>query len=242
MAADEDGAGPIRPMREVTLKIRHAGQPETVASERYPEVTMRSVSSMTGRSDERKRIVEITGDPDDVEGFIEVYAGCDPVDAAEPISPLGEPRVFVALTIRVPEWDSIAELFADHGVHHRTGTVIAGGWERWTLYLDADTDLSTVIDAIEDRGNDVKLLRQVEMDEISASARFEAAGALHDLTRRQREALAAAIRAGYYGHEKDAGVEDIAAELDIGTTTAWEHLARAEGKVMNDLGDFLGEE
>ncbi|MFC7135603.1 hypothetical protein ACFQRB_01225 [Halobaculum litoreum] len=36
-------------MREVTLRIKHVGQPETAASERYPGVTMRSVSSMTGR-------------------------------------------------------------------------------------------------------------------------------------------------------------------------------------------------
>ncbi|MFC7135604.1 helix-turn-helix domain-containing protein [Halobaculum litoreum] len=49
------------------------------------------------------------------------------------------------------------------------------------------------------------------------------------------------MRAGYYGHEKSAGIEDIAEELGIGTTTTWEHLARAEGKVMADLADFLGD-
>lgn len=235
----DDGDG-VRSMREVTLKIKHVGQPETTASERYPGVTMRSVSSMTGREDERKRIVEMTGDPDDIAGFIDVYAAGDPVIAAEPITPLGESTVFVAVTIEVPRWDSITELFAELGLHYRTGTEITGGYERWVLYLDAEDDLSTVIDAVEARGNEVELVRQLEMHEVDAAPRFETAGVLHDLTPRQREALAAAIRAGYYGHEKDAGVEDIAAELGVSTTTAWEHLARAEGKVMDDFGEFLG--
>ncbi|GAA0206858.1 helix-turn-helix domain-containing protein [Halobacterium noricense] len=230
----------VRPMREVALKIKHVGQPETAASERYPDVTMRSVSSMTGRERERKRIVEVTGDPEDVTGFIAEYAAGDPVITAEPITPIGEPTVFVAVTIEVPAWDSITELFAELGLHYRMGTVITGGYERWTLYLDHDDDLGAVIDAIEARGNEVELVRQLEMHEVDHAPRFETAGVLHDLTPRQREALAAAIGAGYYGHQKDAGVEDVAAELGVSTTTAWEHLARAEGKVMSDLGEFLG--
>ncbi len=203
---------------------------------------MRSVSSMTGRLNERKRIIELSGDPDEIEAFIDDFRDGDPIIAAEPVTPLGEPTVFVALTFDAAEWDSIAEQFAELGVHYRTGTIITNGWERWTLYLDPDDDLSEIIETIEDDGNDVQLVRQLEMTEIEPASRFQTVGALHDLTQRQREALAAAIAAGYYGHEKDAGVEDVAEELGIGTTTAWEHLARAEGKVMADLGDFLDPE
>ncbi|SHG72133.1 helix-turn-helix domain-containing protein [Halobaculum gomorrense] len=226
-------------MREVTLKVKHNGQPECRVSERYPSVTMRSVSSMTGRTTERKRIIEVSGDPETVPKFIDDFRDGDPIVAAEPVTPLGEPTVFVALTFNAREWDSIAEQFAELGVHYRTGTVITGGWERWTLYLEEGDDLSTIIEALESRGNDVRLVRQVDTRELEPSSRFEQVGALHDLTQRQREALATAIRAGYYGHEKDAGVEDVADELGVGTTTAWEHLARAEGKVMDDLGEFL---
>ena len=46
-------------MREVTLRIRHHGGPESEVSARHPDVTLRSVSSMTGRGSERKRIVEL---------------------------------------------------------------------------------------------------------------------------------------------------------------------------------------
>ncbi len=227
-------------MREVTLKIKHNGQPECEVSERYPEVTMRSVSSMTGRRTERKRIIEVSGDPDEVAAFIDDFRESEPVIAAEAVTPLGESTVFVALTVDAEQWDSIAEQFAELGVHYRMGTIITGGWERWTLYLDDDDDLPAIIAAVEDRGNDVTLVRQVEMDQMEPSSRFETVGALHDLTDRQRQTLGTAIRLGYYGHEKRAGIEDIANALGIGTTTAWEHLARAEGKVMADLGDFLG--
>lgn len=239
MVANGAEEGSERPMREVTLRIRHNGQPECEVSARYPSVTMRSISSMTGRTAERKRIIEVSGDPDEVAAFIDDFRDGDPIVAADPVTPLGEPTVLAAITFNAEEWDSIGEQFAKLGLHYRTGTVINDGWERWTLYLEADDDLSSVIRAVEANGNDVELVRQVEMADVEPSSRFETVGALHELTRRQREALSAAIGAGYYGHEKDAGVEDIADELGIGTTTAWEHLARAEGKVMDDLGRLL---
>jgi len=240
MVTNVRGQGSEQPMREVTLRIRHNGQPECEVSARYPSVTMRSISSMTGRTTERKRIIERSGDPDEVAAFIDDFRDGDPIIAADPVTPLGEPTVLVALTFNAEEWDSIGEQFAELGLHYHTGTVISGGWERWTLYLEPSDDLSTVIQAVEADGNDVELVRQVELNDIEPSSRFETMGALHELTQRQREALTAAIRAGYYGHEKDAGVEDVATELDVSTTTAWEHLARAEGKVMDDLGEFLG--
>ncbi len=226
-------------MREVTLKIKQNGQPECEVSERYPKVTMRSVSSMTGRLNERKRIIELSGDPDEIEQFIDDFREGDPIVAAEPVTPLGEPTVFVSLTFNAAKWDSIAEQFAEVGVHYRMGTIITNGWERWTLYLDPDDDLTEIIHIIEADGNDVQLVRQLEMDEIDPGSQFQTVSVLHDLTQRQREALGAAIAAGYYGHEKDASVEDVATELGVGTTTAWEHLARAEGKMMADLGEFL---
>lgn len=227
-------------MREVTLRIRHNGQPECEVSEAFPSVTMRSVSSMTGRRTKRKRIIELTGSPDEIPGFIEAFREGDPIIAAEPVTPVGEPTVYVAITFNAAEWDSIAELLANRGVHYRMGTVISAGWERWTLYLERADDLRTIIADIEGRGNDVRLVRQIEMRKLDPPTRFEPLGVLNELTPRQREALAAAIDRGYYGHDRDAGVEEVADELGVGTTTAWEHLVRAEGKLMDELDDYLG--
>lgn len=227
-------------MREATLRIRHNGQPECEVSAAHPDVTMRSVSSMTGRHAERKRIIELSGNATAIPSFVEAFRGKESIRAAEPLTPLGEDRVYVSLAFDAETWDSIAELLAERGVHYRIGTVISAGWERWTLYLDPGDDLASLIDHIESQGNDVELVRQVEMRQLDPPAQFEPLGVLTDLTPRQREALAVAVGSGYYGHDRDAGVEDVADELGIGTTTAWEHLSRAEGKLMAELEEYLG--
>lgn len=227
-------------MQELTIRVKHRGQPECVASEAYPDVTMRSVSSMTGREGHRKRIIELTGEPDSIEGFIDRFREGEAVVAAEPVTPLDGQTAFVAVTVEADRWDSIAELLAELGVHYRTGTTITGGWEQWTLYLDPTDDPQAVIDAVEARDNEVELVRQVNMRERTPVSRFEPVGTLQSLTQRQREALAAALAVGYYDHDTDTALEDVAAELGVTTTTAWEHLSRAEETVMTDFGAFLG--
>lgn len=227
-------------MRKATLRIRHNGQPECEVSAAHPDVMMRSVSSMTGRRTERKRIIELTGDADSIPAFVDEFRERESIVAADPLTPLGKSRVYVALTINAAMWDSITDLLAERGVHYRVGTVISAGWERWTLYLEPDDDLGDLIAHIESHGNDVELVRQVEMSELDPPTGFEPLGVLTDMTPRQRETLAVAVATGYYGYDRDAGIEEIADELDIGTTTAWEHLVRAEGKLMDEISEYLG--
>ncbi|WP_123619325.1 helix-turn-helix domain-containing protein [Halorubrum sp. CSM-61] len=228
-------------MREVTLRVRHRGGPESEVSARHPEVTLRSVSSMTGTGAERKRIVELRGPTDEIESFLTEFRRADPVVSAEPISPIDGGRVYVALIIDTDDWEGIGERLSDLGVHFRMGTTISGGIERWTVYLDADADLSALIRGLERGGNDVELARNVELSTLDRSPKLPAAGILDGLTDRQREVLATAIAIGYYDHGGGVGVEDVAAELGIGSTTAWEHLSRAESTVMNALFDRFEE-
>ncbi len=226
-------------MREVTLRIRHHGEPESDLSARYPEVTIRSVSSMTGRTTERKRIMEFRGPSEDIEAFLADFREADAVLEAEPLSPLTDGHVYVAVVIDASRWDSITERLTDMGIHYRMGTTISAGIERWTLYLDRDADLSAVIRALERGGNDVELARNVELSEIDRPPQLELTRFLDDLTDRQREVLSTAIGLGYYEHGGGVGVEDVAAALDLGSTTVWEHLSRAEAKVMSGLADQL---
>jgi len=58
------------------------------------------------------------------------------------------------------------------------------------------------------------------------------------LTDRQREALAAAVGAGYYDVERSGSVADVATELDCAASTAGELLRRAESAVLTA---FVGE-
>lgn len=227
-------------MREVTLHVRHNGEPECEVSARFPEVTLRSVSSMTGRTTERKRIIEIRGPTADIEGFLSAFREADSVIEAEPLSPLAGDHAYVAITVDADAWDSISERLSDLGIHYRTGTTINGGVERWTLYLAPNDDLSAVIRSLERGGNEVTLARNVALSAIERPPQLELTRFLEDLTDRQREVLAAAIELGYYDHGGGTGVEDVAAVLDLGSTTVWEHLSRAESKVMQGLTGELG--
>lgn len=226
-------------MREVTLRIRHHDTPECEASARYPEVTLRSVSSMTGRGTERKRIIELRGPGDDIDGFLETFREAESVVEAEPLSPLEGFHVYVALVVDAERWDSIAERLSDLGIHYRMGTTITAGVERWTLYLEPEDDLSAVIGSLESGGNDVELARNVALSEIDRPPQLELTRFLEDLTPRQREVLAIAIAMGYYEHGGGVGIEAVADELELGTTTVWEHLSRAEAKVMAGVLDRL---
>lgn len=56
-----------------------------------------------------------------------------------------------------------------------------------------------------------------------------------DLTARQRDAVRAAQRLGYYDVPRDASVADVADAIDCAPGTAAEHLRRAQQRVLGDL-------
>ena len=57
------------------------------------------------------------------------------------------------------------------------------------------------------------------------------------LTDRQREALEAAYRAGYFDWPRESTAEEVAATLDIAASTLHAHLRKAEGSLLADLFD-----
>ncbi|RBI62505.1 helix-turn-helix domain-containing protein [halophilic archaeon] len=226
-------------MREVTLRVRHHGEPESDVSADYPDLTIKSVSSMTGSAAERKRIIEMSGPERSIEGFLADFSATDAVLDASPLTPLDVSHVLVAIVYDSYQWDSISQRLTDMGVHYRTGTSITAGWERWTLYLDDGDDLHEIIDSLESAGNETDLVRDVELDEVNEREQLELSRVVDELTHRQQEVLRTAIDLGYYRRKEDASIEDIADAVGIASTTAWEHLARAEEKVMSEVGGHL---
>jgi predicted DNA binding protein len=226
-------------VREVTLLIRHHEEPESDISADYPDVTIRSRSSLTGRTKNRKRIIEVSGDPEDVRSFLDDFAAAEPILDLERLTEVGDGRCFVAMTYDAYQWDSIAERLSNLGVHYRNGTVIRGGWERWTLYLDADDDLGEIVDRLESAGNDTRLHRDVALSEVGANDQLDMTALARDLTSRQIEVLTTAVEIGYYEAGSDASIAEIGERLGISPTTTWEHLNRAERKVMAEVYDFL---
>ncbi|WP_244510100.1 helix-turn-helix domain-containing protein [Halogranum gelatinilyticum] len=205
----------------------------------YPNITLRSRSSMTGRTSNRKRIIEVSGDPEVIPEFLAEFEAADPILELEPLSPVDRSRVYVAMTYDAYQWDSISERLSDMEVHYRNGTTITGGWERWTLYLDDDESIGDIRRSLEAAGNETELVRTVELSELNAPAQLDMFDFVQELTPRQREVLTLAIKEGYYQRNRDTSVEDLAEEVGVASTTAWEHLKRAEEKVMDELYDYL---
>lgn len=226
-------------MREVTLRIRHHGEPESDISARFPSLTIRSVSSLTGSTAERKRIHEIIGPASDIEEFLAEFREAEKVRDAQLLSPPTDDHAFVAIALDGYQWDSIVQRLTDLGVYFRVGTTITAGWEHWTLFLGETADLSAIVADIERAGNDVDLLRDVSLSGVRGREQLSISRIAEALTERQREVLLAAVELGYYGPDAPASLEDIAGVVGIATTTAWEHLARAERKVMGEIGASL---
>ncbi|MFB6205257.1 MAG: helix-turn-helix domain-containing protein [Haloglomus sp.] len=95
--------------------------------------------------------------------------------------------------------------------------------------------LETAVDALE-AGEGVR----VDVDGVSSRPAPARAGRLGggDLTERQREALAAAWRTGYYKVPRDGSVADVADALDVAESTASTHLRKAEARLV---GRVMGE-
>jgi predicted DNA binding protein len=226
-------------MREVTLRVRHHGEPESDVSAEHPKVTLESVSSMTGSAAERKRIIGITGPADATDAFLRDFEAAEAVLDVDRLTPLDVPRVLIAISFDSYRWDSISQRLSDMGIHYRTGTTITAGWERWTLYLEESDDLSEIVESLERAGNETDLVRDVSLGELDGSEQLQLSRVLNELTERQREVLAIAIELGYYQPKKETSVAAIAETVGIAPTTAWEHLVRAESKVMDELGEHL---
>lgn len=93
--------------------------------------------------------------------------------------------------------------------------------------LGTAADVETVVGELPD-GFDV------ELDAVTA---MQPTGNPIGLTARQRETLEAAERLGYYEIPREAAVDDIADELEISSSTAGNHLRKAEATLVESYFD-----
>ena len=101
--------------------------------------------------------------------------------------------------------------------------------------VDMD-NLQSVITTLRDRYStvDVRRLLRSQTDAPGNDLVFLDRGRL---TERQREVLETAHEMGYFEHPKEANAGEVAADLDIATSTFSEHLAAAQSKLMDSILD-----
>lgn len=94
-------------------------------------------------------------------------------------------------------------------------------------------ELSTVIDALRERGATVRLKR-ISTSTVETGRRMLELDA-DDITEKQREAVRTAIEAGYYDTPRDADLADLAEEIGISRSAVSQRLTAVESKLVAEL-------
>jgi PAS domain S-box-containing protein len=136
------------------------------------------------------------------------------------------------------EWQatggSLLGTLVDHGTSV-TGVRADGGEVRYELDAPSESDVRTLVDRLDER-YDTRLLSKHQRTR-SVDAGKLPADSIEDLTDRQREALEAAYRAGYFNWPRDSNAEEVAETLDISSATLHSHLRKAESTLFADIFD-----
>jgi hypothetical protein len=111
------------------------------------------------------------------------------------------------------------------------------GFEGETLTISVAVptreELSAVIAALRERGATVRLKRLSSSEPAPGRRLLEIdAGAITD---KQREAVRAAVAAGYYETPRDADLSDLAAELGVSRSAVSQRLTAVESKLVAEL-------
>ncbi|WP_435364973.1 helix-turn-helix domain-containing protein [Haloarchaeobius sp. DYHT-AS-18] len=163
----------------------------------------------------------------DREAYEDRLADVDSVRSYE-VAPLGDDRFYVYVLDEPGETGqqlltafSKLSLVAVPPLSYNTDRSVSFG------ILGEPDALQAALDATPD-GIDVSIdrLGSYEADPTAAGV---------PITDRQREAVRAAQRVGYYDVPREGSVADVADELDCATGTAAEHLRKAESTLLGDL-------
>lgn len=100
------------------------------------------------------------------------------------------------------------------------------GSSTFTL-IGTDSAIQNAVDGVPD-GADVAV-------EAVGTGRVAPDSAVDGLSRKQREAVRAALRIGYYDIPREATTADVARALDCAPATASEHLRKAESRILSAL-------
>lgn len=226
-------------MHEIELAVRHDGCPVSETSDKYPDVKLRNISRVQVGEEVNKRLLGLSGSIEAVRAFAETFREREKVVSFDRVSGIDTTPVFYSATIRYHEGPSIAKLVTENGCYQNSTVVVRRGVEHWIVYTDDESEVQGLIDDIEAHGNEIVAYRGVDVGAISSGKLYEYETLFSQLTESQREAFETALGLGFYEHETDVTVEDVADCLDRHQTTVWEHLDKAEETILNEVGQRL---
>jgi PAS domain-containing protein len=111
------------------------------------------------------------------------------------------------------------------------------GRTRYELETASDADVRALLDHVDGQFPGTKVVAKRERTRPVERAGALPGERLDDLTDRQREAIEAAFRAGYFEWPRDSTAEDVADSLGVSSPTLHSHLRKAEKTLLSDLFD-----
>lgn len=146
------------------------------------------------------------------------------------------PRTNGLLEWTIDDTDLLYILDAD-GLHLKDVSAVDGRTS-YTVEFGTDAALRRVLDRLPEQFPGVRLTAKRAISRSVEPAERELSGTVDELTERQREALEAAYRAGYFEWPRASTAEEVAESLGISAPTLHAHLRKAERAVTSKLFDL----
>jgi PAS domain S-box-containing protein len=127
----------------------------------------------------------------------------------------------------------LAHPLVDYGANVRSATATDGRC-RVTVDLAPNANVRAVVEQVREAFPGTELVAKRQIEPTDQDALPDEA----DMTDRQREALEAAFRAGYFDWPRETTAEEVAESLDISSPTLHGHLRKAENRLLES---FFGE-
>ena len=135
-----------------------------------------------------------------------------------------------------PTGEALLGTLVDHGTNV-TAVRADGGTARYEFEVASGAEVRSLLDSVTGQYHDTRVLSKRERAALPEAADPLPEDRLADLTERQREALEAAYRAGYFEWPRDSDAEEVAEALDISSPTLHSHLRKAERSLLAALFD-----
>jgi predicted DNA binding protein/GAF domain-containing protein len=135
--------------------------------------------------------------------------------------------------------ESLLSALTEHGTNVRSLHAEAGE-SRVVVEVAPEANVRSLVAHLEEAFPATELLSKRELDRPIERSEALSGSVFDDLTDRQREALEAAYRAGYFDWPRESTAEDVAESMAISSPTLHAHLRKAQNEVLDEVFDEHG--
>jgi hypothetical protein len=131
---------------------------------------------------------------------------------------------------------SLLASLTEHGTNIRSMRT-ENGECRAVVEATPEMDIRSLVAHLQRSFPEIKVLSKRELDRPIERIEALSDGAFDDLTDRQREAIEAAYRAGYFDWPRESTAEEVADSMAISSPTLHRHLRKAQNDLLSEFFD-----